>query len=245
MRRVGFGLVGLVVGSALLLFVEIQIARHGTDLPEQDFDLDIDAPPEIPGVAGHWLRLLWLGDSTAAGVGASEAAATMPRVVAQLVGRPLAQQVLAVSGAQVADVIADQLPKVAAFQPDVVLISVGANDTTHLTRPGAFRKRYTELLRGLPEGVKVILLGVPDMGAPTRLAQPLRAIAGWQGRRLDAEVVTVARAAGAAYVDIEGETGPAFRRDPGRYFAADDFHPSNEGYTLWAIAVIEVLNRIV
>lgn len=245
MRRVGVGLIGLVVGFALLLFVEIQVARHGTDLPEQDFDLDLEAPPEIPGVAGHWLRLVWLGDSTAAGVGAADAAATIPRVVAQRLGRPVSQHVLAISGARVADVIEDQLPKVASFRPDVVLISVGANDTTHLTRRGEFRSRYTELLAGLPAGVRVVLLGVPDMGAPTRLAQPLRAIAGWQGRRLDAEVVKVARATGAAYVDIEGETGPAFRRDPGRYFAADDFHPNNEGYTLWADAVSEVLNRIV
>jgi len=65
------------------------------------------------------------------------------------------------------------------------------------------------------------------MGSPTRLAQPLRAVAGWRGRRLDREVRRlVAARAGTTYVDIAGRTGPPFRRDPERLLAADRYHPS-------------------
>ncbi len=50
-----------------------------------------------------------------------------------------------------------------------------------------------------------------------------------------------ATAAGAVYVDIAGETGPVMRADRGRYFAEDRYHPSDDGYALWADAVLEVL----
>jgi lysophospholipase L1-like esterase len=91
--------------------------------------------------------------------------------------------------------------------------------------------------------VPVVLLGVPDMGAIPRFAQPLRAVTGWRGRHLDATVRQVAADTGAVYADIAGPTGPSFRREPGRYFAADDFHPSDAGYGLWADAVLNVLRR--
>jgi lysophospholipase L1-like esterase len=81
------------------------------------------------------------------------------------------------------------------------------------------------------------------MGAIPRFAQPLRAVSGWRGRHVDAEVRRVAAATGAVYADIAGPTGPAFRRHPGRYFAADDFHPSDAGYGLWAGAVLKVLRN--
>ena len=131
----------------------------------------------------------------------------------------------------------------AGLHPDLVLISVGANDTIHFTGRGDFRHGYERLVRALPPGVPVVLLGVPDMGAIARFAQPLRAMAGRRGRGLDAEVRRVAAVTGAVYADIAGPTGPAFRRDPRRYFAADDFHPSDAGYGLWADAVLRVLRR--
>jgi lysophospholipase L1-like esterase len=151
--------------------------------------------------------------------------------------------VIAVSGARVADVLDDQVPKVSGLRPDLILISVGANDTIHLTGRGAFRHTYEEVVRALPPGVPVVLLGVPDMGAIPRFAQPLRAVSGWRGRHVDAEVRRVAAATGAVYVDIAGPTGPPFRREPGRYFAADDFHPSDAGYGLWTAAVLKVLRN--
>jgi lysophospholipase L1-like esterase len=132
---------------------------------------------------------------------------------------------------------------VAGLHPDLILISVGANDTIHLTGRGTFHQTYERLVRALPAGVPVVLLGVPDMGAIPRFAQPLRAVSGWRGRHIDAEVRQVAASSGAVYADIAGPTGPSFRHDPGRYFAADDFHPSDAGYGLWAEAVLKVLRN--
>ncbi|MEW6473046.1 MAG: SGNH/GDSL hydrolase family protein [Actinomycetota bacterium] len=229
-------LAAVVAGAVVVLMVEIQLARSGSRLPDLELVLDR---------SGTGTRLVWLGDSTAAGVGASSSAGALPSRVADglAAGDALPVAVLAVSGARVADVLADQVPKVAGLRPDVVLISVGANDTIHLTGRGAFRHTYEKVVRALPPGVPVVLLGVPDMGAIPRFAQPLRAVAGWRGRNLDAEVRRVAANTGAVYVDIAGPTGPLFRRHPDRYFAGDDFHPSDAGYGLWADAVLEVLRQ--
>ena len=232
-RRGGLIVAAAVVGAAVVLAVEIQLARAGTRLP--DLDLVLDRP-------GEGRRVVWLGDSTAAGVGASTSAGALPSQVADGLAAA-GVSVLAVSGARVADVLEDQVPKVAGLEPRLILISVGANDTIHLTGRGTFRHTYEKVVRALPNGVPVVLLGVPDMGAIPRFAQPLRAVAGWRGRNLDADVRTVAADTSAVYVDIAGPTGPPFRRHPGRYFAADDFHPSDAGYGLWADAVLEVLRN--
>lgn len=232
-------LVGLPLSLLAVLTLEVALARRGPMLSTPPLQLD-GRVGEGPGPA---LEAVWLGDSTAAGVGASSVAGALPVRVSAALDRPVDLTVLARSGATVGDVVERQLPRVAGLDPDVVFVSVGANDVTHLTSRGDFDQRYRRLLAGLPDSADVVLLGVPDMGAIPRLAQPLRAIAGFRGRQLDEVVREVAADTGNAYVDIAGETGPAFRRDPQRFFAADRYHPSGAGYELWADAVLEVVRR--
>ena len=220
-----------------VLGVEVQLARHGPELPDTT---PLDHDGRIGG-DGPALRMVWLGDSTAAGVGASSADGAVPRRVARALGRPVDLTVLAVSGDRVADVVDDQVGALAALRPEVVLVSIGANDVVHLTSNDAFRDSYEQVLDAIPDGATVVLLGVPDMGAPPRFAQPLRAVAGWRGRHLDRITREVADGADATYVDIAGETGPAMRADTGRTFAVDRYHPSDDGYALWADAVVEVI----
>jgi lysophospholipase L1-like esterase len=244
LRRAAVAVALVPVAGAAILGVEVYAAKRGTHLPDPPPG-PIDAPAGSPGPpsAGQSLPLVvWLGDSTAAGVGASGIARALPMQVAARLGRPVRLTVLARSGARVADVIHRQLPAMARLKPDAVFISVGANDATHLTRRPNFRRDYERLLAGLPAGVgMVVMLGVPDLGAPTRLAPPLRALAGWRGRDLDADVRHLARRRHDIYVDIAGRTGPAFRSHPERYFAADHYHPNDTGYGLWADAVAAAL----
>lgn len=236
-RRLILAVIVLPVAGAVVLGVEVLVARTGTDLePTEPFAIDgtVGAGEQPP------LRVVWVGDSTAAGVGASTADATLPRLVSIGLGRKVDLTVLAVSGARVADVVRDQAARAAALDPDIVVVDVGANDVTHLTRRRAFREDYSRLMTF--GRARVIALGVPDMGAPPRLAQPLRGVTGWWGRRLDRAVrQEVAAQPGVTYVDIAGPTGPRFRSDPDRYFAADGFHPSDAGYRLWADAVLASL----
>lgn len=242
-RRLLVAALALPLTTAAVLAVEVEIARRGENLPDTDpFDHD----GRVGAGSGPVLTMAWLGDSTGAGVGATTARTALPRAVAERVSarldRPVDLTVLAVSGARVGGVADEQAPRVAAGV-DLVVITVGSNDVTHLTRVGTFRSRYRRLLDRLPDGAQVVLLGVPDMGSVPRLAQPLRAVAGVRGGTLDAEVADLARDRGHGYVDIAGETGPAFRRHPGRYFAADRYHPDDDGYRLWADAVVPVVEE--
>lgn len=244
----GLALVALVGGGAGLLALEVMIAGNGPRVDEFDPHL---ADGLVPGAGGAGagerapVRITWMGDSTAAGVGASSADGGIARQVARRLDRPVEVTVLAVSGARIEGVLTGQVPKLAAptsdTRPDLIVISAGANDVTHLTSIDEFRATYRSVLDRLPKDVPVVLLGVPDLGSATRLAQPLRAIAGWRGGQYDAVVREVAAASGAAYVNIAGNTGPAFRSDPDRNFARDHYHPNDAGYGVWTDAIAPVV----
>lgn len=230
--------------GAGVLVVEVLLARTGPSAPPVPAPpIDAAAGPS-PATGAAVTSVVWLGDSTAAGEGVAQQADTLPEQTAALLGQPIRLTDLGHSGDTIAEVLHTQLPEVAAHQAGIVFISVGANDVTHLTGRATFRRDYTELLAGLPSSVHtVVLLGVPDMGAPPRLAQPLRAVAGWRGRLLDDDVVHLAaRTPDAVYVPIAAEAGPPFRSHPAEYFARDHYHPNAAGYALWARAVVKTLS---
>lgn len=231
-----------LASSAGLLAVEVLIARQGPPSPPHPaVPIDVAAGP--PGDAVH--RVVWLGDSTAAGLGASCDLEILPMQVARLLGEPVRLTDLGHSGDRVADVLHGQLPRAATHRPDLVFISIGANDVTHLTPRSAFRRDYAAVLAGVPASVRtVVVLGIPDMGTSPRIPQPLLAIAGVRGRVMGADVrALAARTPRAIYVDIAGRTGTPFREDPMRYFAADLYHPNDAGYGLWARAVADTLDE--
>lgn len=235
LRAAAVGLVVLPLALLTLVGVEVQLARNGRNLPDRP---PLDLNGALGGSAGSPLQMVWMGDSTAAGVGATDADHALPTLVGAALHRPVEVISLAVSGARVADVVQDQVGGLAALDPDVVLVSVGGNDVVHLSSRANFRDRYAALVAAIPSGALLVVLGVPDMGAPPRYRQPLRGIAAFRGRQLGAIARSVADDNAAVFVDIAGETGPVMRSDTGRYFAADRYHPSDDGYDLWAVATM-------
>jgi lysophospholipase L1-like esterase len=237
-RRWALGILAVPLLLIAVLVIEVELARRGENLPDEPFVLD----GRLGTGAGVPLRVVWLGDSTAAGVGAADADGALPRQVAARLERPVDLAVLAVSGARIDDVVDRQVADVRDLRPDLVVISIGANDVTHLTTSDHFFNAYAQVLDAIPDGVDVVLLGVPDMGAPPRLAQPLRHLAGVRGGTLDARVQELARGRDLGYVDIAGGTGPEMRRHPD-LFSADRYHPDSQGYEVWADEVVPVVLR--
>jgi len=141
----------------------------------------------------------------------------------------------AVSGAKTRDVLDGQLPPAERARPDLVLISVGANDVTHLTSVRSVRSDIVQIIRRLRAAnpdVVIVMTGSPDMGAPPRVPGVLRPIAAWQTRRLNRMFESVARANDVTFAPIAAATGPLFRRDHS-LFADDRFHPNDRGYATW------------
>jgi lysophospholipase L1-like esterase len=242
----------MVVGvPAVVVGVEVQLARTGTRLDDEQGQ----RPRQLvvrPG--GAPLHVVWLGDSTSTGVGADRFDASMAwRVAEGLTDGPLALTVLGRSGDQVHEVLEDQVPALDDVllpgSAHVVLVSIGANDVTALTRRPTFEARYLRLvdeveavLGGAGVDARLILVGIPDIGTAPRLLPPLRQLAGLRGAQLDDEIAAVARRRGLHHVELAERTSGTFSSDPDRYFSADEYHPSSDGHEVWADAVLASLD---
>jgi lysophospholipase L1-like esterase len=244
-RRVILWAGGLLVALAGVLAVEVVLAVNGRNLPARR-PLRLDG--RFGPAGGTPMSVVWLGDSTGSGVGASAPATALPAVVAEELGRPVELRVTAVSGARVAGVLDGQVEALGRVPADVVVLAIGSNDVSHLTGRDVFAARYDAVLRAIEAvhpGALVVTVGVGNFDSVPRFAQPLRAIAGWRARLLAEVIERTSRRHGVPFVDIHAETGAAFAADPDRYYAADAYHPNDEGYRLWADAVLEVLRPAV
>jgi acyl-CoA thioesterase-1 len=185
---------------------------------------------------GASLTYVVLGDSTAAGEGGHYehgiAVATEQELDRT---QDVTMTNLAVSGARMSDVVQHQLPTAEKLRPDVVLLSAGANDVTHLTFIRSMRSSLRELVRRLRvanPAVAIVITGSPDMGAPPRIPRLLRGLASRRTTLVNQMFVSEAAELGLTFAPIAKETGPLFRNDR-TLFAPDDFHPNDRGYATW------------
>ena len=196
--------------------------------------------------SGAPLRYLVLGDSTAVGVGGDyEGGIAVASAMHLAADRRVILKNLAVSGAQTADVLREQLPRRDGFNPDLVLIAVGANDATHLARAGVVERDLRAIVERLIEqncAVKIVLTGAPDMSTPPRIPRLLRPLAGWRSRVLNEVFVRQAERHQLTFVPIAQETGPLFRNDRS-LFSGDEFHPNDRGYATWSALINPALEQ--
>ncbi len=247
-RRRILALLALLVGlPVLVLAVQVQMARTAPRLDDEDGERPRQRtvrPGEAP------VHVIWLGDSTATGVGAGDITESMAwRVAEGLTDAPVVLTVLGRSGDQVHEVLDEQLPELddvvlAAAREHVVLVSIGANDVTALTRRSTFGSRYrpiVDVIEATLPDARVVLVGIPDMGTAPRIPRPLRQLAGLRAAQLDDVIANIADERRVHHVELADRTSGTFSSDPERYFSADDFHPSSDGHGVWADAVLASL----
>jgi len=212
---------------APLLFVQARRARRDTPrLPEAggaDWGRkgSGDGPP---------LRLLVVGESTAAGVGVAEhrqgLGAHLARALAARHQNTVTWQVIGVNGIRALGLnrhLGDRPPA----EADLAVISLGVNDTTGVTRPSRYRQHLTDLigtLRRHRPDLPVYLLAVPPMQHFTALPRPLRDLLGQRAAQLDRTQQTLA----AQLHGVHHLAYPAIA-DPA-CLAEDGYHPSEKGY---------------
>lgn len=190
---------------------------------------------DIPG-RGAPVRLLVLGESTAAGVGAADHGEGLGGQVAGRLaaetGRPVHWRVLGRTGATADSVRQELLGPAEGVAADVAVVALGVNDTLRLRAPGAWTRDLRLLIgqvRARCGAVPVILAGVPPMGVFPALPRPLRGVLGLRATVLD-------RAAGRLAAEMEGVRHVRVPVPPGAvdgFFASDRFHPSPHGYAQW------------
>lgn len=197
-------------------------------------------------LAAMALTYVVLGDSTAAGVGGNyEHGIAMATTRALEAQQHIAMTNLGVSGARMLDVREQQLPAAEKLRPDLVLLSAGANDVTHLTRVSSMRddlRAIVAQLRAANPRVQIVITGSPDMGSPPRIPRLLRGIASHRTKVVNRMFVAEAARLGLIFAPIAEKTGPLFRADSS-LFAADRFHPNDRGYATWIPVLNEALAR--
>lgn len=198
--------------------------------------------PELPepggprtGVAGSGplLRLLVVGDSAAAGVGAptQDEALSGQLAVALAPTFRLHWKLLAFTGATTAGML-DRLRREAAASYDVVVTSLGVNDLTGRHSLATWRRQQEQLVELLAArfGARRILLsGLPPMHRFPALPQPLRWYFGSRARDFDRVLAEVAaRRSGCEFLALGHEMMDVSA------MASDGFHPGPPIYALWA-----------
>ena len=177
------------------------------------------------------VRLLVVGDSTAAGVGVTSMRDALPPQLAAIVavrrGCTVAWTVSARTGAT-ASVTAEELVPAAPIEQDIAVVLVGVNDVLKMTPRQTWRASMERLVGALEKhlrpGGQIVLSGLPNLWQFRAFPQPLRAVLAWHGRALDREVRQIARRRlGVMHVAMPPVSWPEL-------FAEDGFHPNAAAY---------------
>jgi lysophospholipase L1-like esterase len=192
------------------------------------------------------LRVLIVGDSSAAGVGArhqDEAlAGQLARALATRLGQPVGWQLVATSGHRSEQALA-ALQATDLAPADVLITTLGVNDVVDQVAP----QRALAALHGIHAlaaeraGVRLALhCGAPPLQEFPLLPQPLRWFFGRQAARFNEALSGAVAGQPERRVVLLPES---IQRNAATLMAEDGFHPNAAGYALWAEALAERLSR--
>lgn len=217
--------------APLLLSQGLWVRWRALQLPEP--------PGPRSGGTGDGLRLLILGDSSAAGVGAETQSTALSGQLNATLTRdgPVTWHLEAETGATTRDSLA-KLNSLPNTRFDIALLVHGVNDTTRFTSPRRFHARQTALIDALQSAHGVqhfVLSGVPPMQHFPLLPQPLRWVLGCHATRLDHVLANLAATrTDCIHLSLDLPYEP-------RFVARDGYHPSEEAYAEWAAGLAEII----
>lgn len=205
--------------------------------------------PRLPDAALPWtgsldgpdpVHLLVLGDSTAAGVGAStqsEAlAGNLARNIRDRFGRGTNWRAVGRNGATARDILTDYIDEATGEKADLVFLTIGANDALGLRSRGAFRRDVVQIVTAMraanPRALVLVSL-MPRFDRFATLPQPVKWNLALHASSLD----------DGARQGVDGIPSVFAIPKPIPYtpefWASDRFHPSEEGYRQWVDFAME------
>jgi lysophospholipase L1-like esterase len=204
--------------------------------------------PRLPEAAGARegevgcglrLRLLMLGDSSAAGVGVAEQsqalAGYLPTALARQAGLRVQWRLLAQSGLTSAQCLL-RLASSSPFTADVAVVVLGVNDVVDQIpsqRAIAARSAIANRLRNAHGVAHVVFAPLPPVHHFPALPQPLRWVAGQDARRHDEAVAAWASTrSDVSHVPIDLPLNRELMAD-------DGFHPGEAVYRICGTALAE------
>src|SRR5215216_2860524 len=188
-----------------------------------------------------------LGDSTGAGVGAREGGYVARLFKRLLERRPQSKlSNLCVSGATTEDLLRGQLDRAVALNPDLVTVGIGVNDIGHGLTLEQFSKNYEEILSTLKEKTHahIVVTNIPDVSSAPRIPSVMRSEYQRQIDQFCRRLEEIANRLGVTIFDINTITKAELPSHP-EYFSSDGFHPSDEGYELWATQMWPTVAQVI
>ncbi len=205
-----------------------------------------DAAGETVGQFGEYketLNLLAIGESTVAGVGADNHREALGGQLAKFLsletGKSVRWHVLGESGITARETVQRLVPHLPETKMDLVVVALGGNDTFKVSSPNRWRADMTKLiliLKGKYPKAKILLANTPRVIDFLALPASLKFVL-WRISQLHHENAK----------NLESEIENVFYFDEaervGAEFFSDGVHPSAQGYTMWAEAMIKSLAK--
>ena len=188
-----------------------------------------------------------LGDSTGAGVGAKDGgyvARLFKKIEERRPGSTLSN--VCVSGATTEDLLRDQLQKGVALNPDLVTVGIGINDIGHGLTLEQFSKNYEEILSTLKDKThaQIVVANIPDVSSAPRIPSSMKSEYQRQIDQFSQRLEEIANRHGVPVFDVYSITKTELPSHP-EYFSNDGFHPSDEGYELWATHMWPTVAKVI
>ncbi len=221
--------------APLLLYQGLNVRRSVLKLPEP-------AGKRI-GVCGQGepLRLLILGDSAAAGVGATQQRDALSGQIAQALSKhvEVRWRVFAKTGETTQSTLG-KLERLSSNRFDVAVTSLGVNDVTAGMTLKRWRRLQSELRSRLRTELgieRIIVSSLPQMSKFPALPQPLRWHLGARARLFNEMM--------AAELKTEPDCTflPIDSIDKMDLIAEDGFHPGPKAYAIWGELAADLICR--
>lgn len=226
----------LPILAPVLLWQAKQLKRTIPRLPE--------APGKRNGALGQGrpLNLLIIGDSAAAGVGATSQSQALSGRLSQALSEQFELNwcLMAKSGADIRSCIAFQ-DKQSAQSYDVILVSIGVNDVTGSSNALAWHSKLEQLIVLLHDKYTpnhIIFTKVPPMQEFAALKQPMRWYLGAKAAHFNEILANVVQSDACCRVlDIDGELSA-------EDMASDGFHPGPVIYQHWGYQASGTIKKL-
>jgi len=197
--------------------------------------------------ASSSLTYVALGDSLTSGVGVDNYNESYPYLLTQYFSGNDKQVTLkdrAVQGAKTKDVLAGLLPGAIRDNPDIVTVLIGVNDIHGGISRVDFQKNYDSILQQLTAGTKadIYVISIPFIGADNLILPPYNYTFDLKTKRFNNIIKELAIKYQVKYIDLYTQTEELFKTN-GSHYAVDFFHPSAQGYKIWADLIYADINQ--
>lgn len=195
------------------------------------------------GDFGETFKLLAIGESSVAGVGATDHTEALTgqfaKHLSRKIGKTVHWQALGVSGITVRRTLTELVPQIPADNQDLIVVALGANDVFGLSSPQTWRRNLSELLKILRTGnprAAIFVANVPMVRDFIALPNPLRYVLSRLAKlhHFNARDLIATLENTLYFDDVKRVSDDFF---------SDGVHPSPLGYDRWSESMVEFMYR--